>query len=203
MNTILKCDSRIQKKNLNEVLPPPIICYLNSITDESAKDFTLDMAAAHEREQDFVPIVINSNGGLTYAMWSIIDVMQSSKIPIVTIIEGRAFSAGAMIAAMGNIGSRYMSTNSFMCLHEISASQTESKPTQMINFSTHLIEENKKMFEIIAKHCGVEKDFFTNKVKENPEWYLTAEEAKEVRLIDHIGIPDLEISIEVKYGIKL
>jgi ATP-dependent Clp endopeptidase proteolytic subunit ClpP len=64
-----------------------------------------------------VDIYINSEGGLIYAAVPIIDIIQSSKVPIHTHIEGIAASAASLISVVGHY--RTITKNSFMLIHEV------------------------------------------------------------------------------------
>ena len=62
-------------------------------------------------------IYINSNGGELFAAIPLIDAISKSKIPIHTYIEGIAASAASLIAMAGH--RRFITTNSFMLIHEL------------------------------------------------------------------------------------
>jgi ATP-dependent Clp protease protease subunit len=62
-------------------------------------------------------IYINSEGGEIFAAIPLIDAITNSKIPIHTYIEGIAASAASLISMAGH--KRFISTNSFMLIHEL------------------------------------------------------------------------------------
>lgn len=62
-------------------------------------------------------IYINSEGGEIFAAIPLIDAITNSKIPIHTYIEGIAASAASLISMSGH--KRFISTNSFMLIHEL------------------------------------------------------------------------------------
>ena len=62
-------------------------------------------------------IYINSEGGEIFAAIPLIDAITNSKIPIHTYIEGIAASAASLISMSGH--KRYITTNSFMLIHEL------------------------------------------------------------------------------------
>lgn len=63
---------------------------------------------------------ICSGGGDLPAGYSIIDQMILSPFPVVTIVRGQAVSMGAIIAAYGTKGHRYITPNSYMMIHPMS-----------------------------------------------------------------------------------
>ena len=62
---------------------------------------------------------INSFGGSVFAAISTIDTIQSSKIPIVSIVEGGAASAATLMSCVCT--ERYIRPNSFMLIHQVSS----------------------------------------------------------------------------------
>ena len=62
---------------------------------------------------------INSFGGSVFAAISTIDTIKSSKIPIVSIVEGGAASAATLISCV--CSERYIRPNSFMLIHQVSS----------------------------------------------------------------------------------
>jgi len=62
---------------------------------------------------------ITSDGGTLMAGFMGYDAIQNSRIPIYTIIEGYAFSAGTVLSIAGK--KRYMTKSSYMLIHQLSA----------------------------------------------------------------------------------
>lgn len=68
-----------------------------------------------------VPIYlhINSLGGCVYSAFSLIDIINSCRIPIYTIVEGATASAGTLISIFGK--KRYIRPNAHMLIHQLSS----------------------------------------------------------------------------------
>lgn len=68
-----------------------------------------------------VPIYlhINSLGGCVYSAFSLIDIINSCRISIYTIIEGATASAGTLISIFGK--KRYIRPNAHMLIHQLSS----------------------------------------------------------------------------------
>ena len=75
-------------------------------------------AIEYETEPPNIYLHINSYGGSLFAAFSTIDTIMSSKIPIVSIIEGCAASAATIISMVCH--KRYCTPNSFMLIHQLS-----------------------------------------------------------------------------------
>jgi ATP-dependent protease ClpP protease subunit len=62
---------------------------------------------------------ITSYGGGLFACFRAIDAILNSELPIYTIVDGYAASAGTLMAAVGK--KRYMTANSYMLIHQLSS----------------------------------------------------------------------------------
>lgn len=76
----------------------------------------------HSIEYDCEPphiyLHINSNGGCLLSAMGTVDTIQNSRVPIVSIVEGCAASAATVISM--SCHKRYITTNSFMLIHQLS-----------------------------------------------------------------------------------
>ncbi len=65
------------------------------------------------------PIVLNltTHGGLVHAAFSVVDTIQSLRVPVNTVVRGYVASAGTLISLAGT--KRIITPNSFMMIHEI------------------------------------------------------------------------------------
>lgn len=68
-----------------------------------------------------ITMLINSPGGDVNELMAIIDIMNLIHNDIKTVVIGKAMSAGAIIAICGAKGKRFMTANSVMMLHSVSA----------------------------------------------------------------------------------
>ena len=75
----------------------------------------------HRYSTTDIPIFlhINSFGGSVFDAMTAIDVIQNSKIPVHTIIEGATASAGTLMSVVGK--KRYMRPNAYMLIHQLSS----------------------------------------------------------------------------------
>jgi ATP-dependent Clp endopeptidase proteolytic subunit ClpP len=75
----------------------------------------------HRYSTTDIPIYlhINSFGGSVFDAMTAIDVIQNSKIPVHTIIEGATASAGTLMSVVGK--KRFMRPNAYMLIHQLSS----------------------------------------------------------------------------------
>lgn len=68
---------------------------------------------------DAPPIYLHltTNGGCIHSAFTVIDTIQSLKVPVHTVVEGFVASAGTLISLAGE--KRYMTRNAYMLIHEL------------------------------------------------------------------------------------
>ena len=186
-----------------EVLEPPVSVYVNEFCEESVKIFLEDMTKAQNTSQPIIPVYIDSYGGDVYALMAMIDIIKSSDKPVATICLGKAMSCGAVLLACGEKGHRYVSVNSTVMIHDVSSiafGKVEDLKAD-VRESERL---NKKVYEMMAKNCGKESNYFLDIVhmKGHADWYLDVEEGKRHGLVNHSRLPTLTATVDVKFGLE-
>jgi ATP-dependent Clp protease protease subunit len=129
-----------------------------------------------------ITISLNSPGGDIFEMNGIIDYIQSLPFKVNVVCRGQAISAGAWILACAT-GIRAMSKNSTMMIHEGSYEMQDKfhNMKSSLDYFNHLETLGCQM---LADKTGIEASFWKEKCK--LDWYLTAEEALKLKLIDKI-----------------
>ncbi|MGI8412712.1 MAG: ATP-dependent Clp protease proteolytic subunit, partial [Solirubrobacteraceae bacterium] len=118
-----------------------------------------------------------------YAGLAVYDTMQFIKPDVQTICVGIAMSMGALLLAGGAAGRRMALPNAKILIHQVSSS-FQGQATDIEIHAKEIIDIRRRLDEIIAKHTGQELD----KVRHDTErdYFLSAEEAKEYRIIDRV-----------------
>ncbi|NIQ15288.1 MAG: hypothetical protein GTO02_13110 [Candidatus Dadabacteria bacterium] len=151
-----------------------------------------------------IPIVVDSYGGEVYSLLGMISEIQNSKLPVATIVESKAMSAGAILFGMGNQGLRYMSPHATLMIHEVSSVHFGKVEDLKVD-----VDETERLniyiFEVLAKSCGKPKNHFLDIIhdKGHVDWYLTAKEAKKHNLCNHVGMPSFDVKINVEYNFEV
>lgn len=130
-----------------------------------------------------IDLYINSPGGAVSGLFAIYDTINYINTPVRTLCIGDASSAAAVLLLAGAKGYRRALPNASIMLHQPSAGAF-GKVTDIERRSAHLIKTKATINEIIGKHTGMSPD----KIKELIEFdfYLTAQEAKDLGIIDEI-----------------
>jgi len=181
-----------------ELRQDPIIITVNEFNDESAKKFQDQMSVAQNSGQKVIPIEVDSFGGEVYSLMSMIAAIKASRIPVATVVQGKAMSCGAVLASFGSDGLRFMDKDATMMIHDVS-SFTFGKIEDLKSSTREAERLNNKVYKMMARNCGKADDYFTKLIhdKGRADWFLDAEEAKEHGIINHIRMPEMKISVNV------
>ena len=186
-----------------ELRQQPVIITVNEFTEESTQKFNELMCHAQNSGQEVIPIEIDSYGGQVYSLMSIISSIKSSKVPVATIVQGKAMSCGAILASFGSEGLRFMDKDATMMIHDVS-SFAFGKIEELKSDVREAESLNKKVYTMMARNCGKPDDYFIDLIhdKGHSDWFLDAEEAKQHGLIDHIRVPEMKINVDVSITVQ-
>lgn len=182
------------------------VVFLNGeVTSKSANEISSKLFALDKMGLDFIPFLINSEGGDVDALNYIVASMENLVTPVATINMSRAISAAAVIFCMGSKGLKYMGPNTYLMWHEASMStEALGKTCDMKAVQDHFSKVDKSFNKKVAAHLNLDKDFFEN--FGHVDTYISAKDALKQGLCDVVGYPTLKIhfslgmSIEVRKG---
>ena len=177
----------------------PIIVRVNSFDEESAEKFTKLVGEAHNTGQPVIPIVIDSYGGQVYALMAMIAAIKNAELPIATIVQGKAMSCGAVLTTFGEEGRRFADPNATVMIHDVSSMEW-GKVEELKASAKEADRLNEKIYTMMAQNCGKADNYFLKIAdkKKHADWFLDAEEAKKHNIVNHLRIPKMEISVDVK-----
>ncbi len=178
----------------------PKIILVRKFSEIALEEFTKDFLLAESSGQEIIPIQIDSQGGGVDSLLGMLDVIERSKKTICTFTNTKAYSCGSLLLAAGTPGYRFASKNSFVLVHEISAG-TYGKQTDMNNDLGFFDALNVKLLNMLDKYCNQEKGYFKAALHNqgNADIYYSAQQAKNVGLIDKVKSPSFEILVEQRF----
>lgn len=179
----------------------PQVIWITDFSEQTSREFSQQLHQV--QQQSIVPVVIDSFGGDVYSLLSMIAEIQASEHTIATIVKGKAMSAGSFLAACGTPGYRFCDPEATYMIHEVS-SMTWGKVSDLKADTEETDRLNKRLFRILADRCGQEAEYFLDQVhtKRHADWFLSAPQAKRHGLVDHVRLPRMSVSVQVKYGLK-
>jgi ATP-dependent Clp protease protease subunit len=142
---------------------------------------------------------INSMGGCLFSAFSTIDTIKNSKVPIISIVEGCAASAATVISMVCH--KRYVTSNSFMLIHQLSTGANGTYENMKDGFlnDTKLME---LLYNLYQSNTSMNMKTIKNVLKRDIWW--DANECLKNGLVDSIWTGDstnLNIKNEFKNDI--
>lgn len=136
-----------------------------------------------QEPQKDIQLYINSPGGSVTAGLAIYDTMQYVKSDVSTICVGLAASMAATLLSAGEKGKRFVLPNSEILIHQVMGGAS-GQAIEVEIHARHILRIKDKVNQILAKHTGqdiekIEKDT-------DRDFFMTADEAKEYGIVDHI-----------------
>ncbi len=145
----------------------------------------LDAKYPHRTIQIWIisPAISNTAG------MAIRDMMNMVKVPVQTYLMGRASGITTILLSSGSRGERYATESSEIVLQQ-PFGEVQGQTTDIYNAATHIMKIKDRYNEILSKNSR--QDF--QKVSRDTErdCVMTASEAKEYGLIDHVLTADVK-----------
>ena len=178
----------------------PVIIRVRRFDETAAKDFATLMMKAQNTGQPIVPVIIDSYGGQVYSLMSMISDIRHSRIPVATIVQGKAMSCGALLFSFGAEGHRYMDPDATLMIHDVS-SMNWGKVEEVKASADETARLNKKVYQMMAQNCGKRKNYFLDIIHEkgHADWFLEGDEAVKHSLANHLHVPELKITTSVNF----
>lgn len=170
----------------SRLLNERIIFLGSEINDQVANVVIAQMLhlESEDPEKD-IYLYINSPGGAITSTLAIYDTIQYVKPDVCTICIGQAASGGAVLLAAGTKGKRSALPNSRILIHQPYGGA--SGQAVDIDIQAKEILRNRELLEeILSKHTG--QDLEKIKHDTDRDFIMTAEQAKEYRLIDEVVV---------------
>lgn len=164
----------------NDDITMESVTVLNRSIRELQNDLII-LGIKNDIEPPPIKLHLTTYGGLVYAAFSVIACIKSSKIPVHTIIDGYAASAGTLISVCG--ARRYIHRHSSMMIHELSAGMW-GRMSVMEEKMEDLKKMMEKLKEIYTTHTKLTNKKLDKILTKDSDWY--AEECLANGLVDEI-----------------
>lgn len=155
------------------------------VDDASADDVMAQLLVLESMDTDsLITMYINSPGGSFTAMTAIYDTMQYIRPHIQTVCLGQAASAAAVLLASGQPGKRLALPNARVLIHQPAMDGVQGQASDIQIVADEIDRMRVWMERTLAEHSGRSEDEIRQDVERDK--ILTAEQAKEYGLIDHV-----------------
>lgn len=165
---------------------------IDAITTEdlckAIMQYNKDDAGLAPEDRKPIRIYLDTPGGDVSAGLRVIDIIQSSKTPVYIINLGICYSMGFMIYIAGH--KRFASRNATFLMHDgsVSASGSASKTRDLMEFNDRV---DGRLRDLVLSLTSISAELYDAKVR--TEWYMFADEAKQLGIVDSILCVDCDI----------
>lgn len=168
----------------SRLLDDNIIMLDGEVTDESASLCVAQLLylSAKDDAKD-INMYINSPGGSVSAGLAVIDTMNLIPNDVNTIATGLAASMGAMILLSGTKGKRNALPHAEVMIHQ-PLGGAQGQATDIAIRANHILRTRETLYSMMSNATGKDIDEIADACERDN--FLTAEEARDFGLIDHI-----------------
>lgn len=140
--------------------------------------------ANHDRNAP-ITLVVSTYGGSVDEMFSLYDVMKYLPCPVNTVGIGKIMSAGVLLLASGNKGSRLIGKNARLMIHPVSGGHAGTV-FEVINETKEHVRQHELMEKLLVKETNMTKAQIEKLMKSGFDNYILAEEAVKLGIVDRI-----------------
>jgi ATP-dependent Clp endopeptidase proteolytic subunit ClpP len=197
-------DPLLIERDPSKLLIGPKVIRVTSFDEASVAQFAEDMNTAQRARQPVVPVVIDSNGGDVYALLAMVDILRSSKVPVATIVEGKALSSAAVLFSCGTEGYRFMAPHATLMVHDVSAENPRGGKAEEVTVDARETARlNRRLWTTLDRNTGKPRGTFSRLAQERgrADWYIGAAEARRLGLANHVRLPSLVTSVRVEVSL--
>ena len=176
----------------SRLLKDRIIFLGTAMNDEVANLLIAQLLFLESEDPDKdINFYINSPGGIVTAGLAVYDTMQYIKSDIVTVCLGQAASMGAVLLAAGAAGKRYSLPNARILIHQPMGG-FQGQASDIAIQAREILRMKDTLNTILGRHTG--KDLNQLQIDTDRDYFMSAQEAKEYGIIDHVIVnrDDLE-----------
>ena len=165
-----------------------IFLLFDDITNESAHD-VCEWILGHNITAEGIEclnLIVNSTGGSLYDAYAIIDIMQSSNIPVRTIGLGQIQSAGLMVFLAGAKGQRILTPNTSIMSHQYSWG-SEGKHKELVAIQREFDMTYERMVKHYMKHTKMTRKNVEKYLLPSEDVFLSADDALKFGICDKVA----------------
>ena len=133
-----------------------------------------------------IQIYINSPGGSVTDGMGIYDIMQFVKCDVATTCIGMAASMGSLLLTAGTKGKRYCLPHARVMIHQplIGGHGLQGQASDIEIHARELVKTKKQLTNVYVEHTGQEYGVLDKAMDRDN--YMSAQEAKDFGLVDHV-----------------
>ena len=188
--------SSLYEKNISDFLDERTIVFNSIVNDDMMENVILYILKWNKEDENLpvdkrkkIKFFISTPGGSTFTAWSIIDVIENSKTPIIGVCFDMCASAGFYIYIACH--DRVAFKNSAIMEHDgqVSIENSGKKAKDVMAFFDTMDDRIK---EHVLKYTKIDSDFYDN-IYDTEFWFFANDRGKELGVVDKIIGEDVDL----------
>ena len=170
----------------SRLLKDRIVFLGTPVTDDIANSIIAQLLFLESEDPEKgIDLYVNSPGGSVTAGLAIFDTMQYIRPEVSTICLGQAASMGALLLSSAQKGKPYALPHSRILIHQpLMRGGIEGQATDIAIHAKEILRLKDKLSDILVENTG--QDRATIDKDTDRDYYMSAIQAKEYGLIDHV-----------------
>lgn len=186
----MPADIEITEKSPGQLLQDSgIYVFMDDVDAETIKpviEWILVENHVNKRKKKELLLMVCSAGGELEPAFALIDVMNSSSIPIKTVGLGQVASCGLLIFLAGHTGRRVLTPNTSILSHQYSWG-SDGKHHELFAITKEFGLVQQRMVDHYRKTTGLKDDVIRDKLLPPNDVWLSAKEALDLGICDYIS----------------
>lgn len=168
--------------------------YVTGFTEADLTAFRKDVQEVVEGGTGFIKITINSYGGSVYNCITMMNILENLDIPVITVCEGYAMSAGSALLTCGDKGFRFAHPDATIMIHQMSTFLGGSMSEIEVDLDHSKILQD-RLFNKMAKNIGKKAGYFQGVFKKAnyQDIFMSAEEACNMGIVNELKLPTIQV----------
>jgi ATP-dependent Clp protease protease subunit len=158
---------------------------VGEVDERSARELTAHALYADNVHKNGLTLIINSMGGEIYMGLGLYDTFYGLRNQLRTLVVGHAMSMATILVLAGKKGLRFATPNARFMIHPV-RTYSEGRTADIRVDADEMAHMQREMLDIYTRRTGKARKEFNRIFNKNKDTYLSAEQAKEIGLIDHI-----------------
>lgn len=157
---------------------------INGASAYQAVNFIIKSNLIYDKDT-ILTMMVNSPGGSVTDGFALIDIMETSRLPISTVGIGQIASMGVLIVSAGTKGKRVLTKNTEIMAHQFS-SMVYGKYHELVANQKYHEQLERTIIKHFIKHTNMSEKQVKDVLFSPTDRWLTPKEAKKFGIVDEI-----------------
>lgn len=162
-----------------------IVVLHGEVTEQLISNVIVQLLTLASMNKRPIHLVVSTYGGSVDEMFSLYDTIKIIPCPVHTVALGKVMSAGVLLLAAGDKGSRLIGRSTRIMMHPVSGGMS-GNIFELLNETGELKKMHKALVKALSKETKMSPDEIEKIMNKGHDYYINAEEAVKLGIVDKI-----------------